>query len=223
MSVKISPSILTADFTRLGEQVKEIADQGIKYLHIDVMDGRFVPNLTIGPLIVSALKPLAKQMGLILDVHLMIEQPEHLIPAFANAGANIITVHAETCPHLNRTIEQIHDLNCQAGVAVNPATPLVFYENIIQDIDVALIMSVNPGFGGQKFIQGSLHKITAMRALLEEKNNHHVKIEVDGGIKATNVGEIVKAGADILVIGSAIFNKLGSVSDNINEIRRNIS
>ncbi len=219
----IAPSILTADFTKLGEQVVAAFDAGVDYIHIDVMDGHFVPNLTIGPLVVSALKPLAVSRKVLLDVHLMVERPETMLEAFADAGADFLTVHVETCPHLHRTVQQIHDLNCKAGVAINPATPLVFYEDILSDLDLVLIMSVNPGFGGQKFIYRSLSKIMRLRKMIDEIPGHQVILEVDGGIKADNAAEIAQAGAELLVIGSAIYNRQGTVRENIERIKAHLT
>ena len=220
MTVKLSPSILSADFTRLGEQVREAASAGAEYVHIDVMDGCFVPNITIGPAIVKALAPLADALGLVLDVHLMIQRPEQMIPAFAQAGADILTVHVETCPHLHRTVQQIHELGVRAGVTLNPATPLVLLEEILADVDQLLVMSVNPGFSGQSYIPASTARIARLRHMLNERALQHVDIEVDGGVKPDNAAEIVAAGADILVAGSAIFNSQAGVADNIAAFRR---
>ena len=216
--IEIAPSILTADFLKLGEQISEVIKSGVRYLHIDVMDGHFVPNLTFGPLMVSSLKGLTTASGVLLDVHLMVEKPESMLRDFAKAGADIITVHVETCPHLHRTIQQIHDLGCKAGVAINPATPVVFYENILSEIEIALIMSVNPGFGGQTFIEESLDKINKLREMIYRSGNERTLIEVDGGVKALNARKIVDAGADILVVGSAIFNDNASIRENVNQI-----
>ena len=215
MSVKIAPSILAADFTRLGVQVQEAISAGAEYIHVDVMDGRFVPNLTFGPMIVAALKPLTQAAGVLLDVHLMIEKPESLIPEFARLGADTLTVHVETCPHLHRTVQQIKELGVRAGVTLNPATPLAALEEILPYVDQVLILSVNPGFGGQEYIPASTTRIARLRQMLDERNLAQVSIEVDGGIYPDNVAEIVRAGARILVAGTAIFNKSGSVTDNI--------
>lgn len=183
------------------------------------MDGHFVPNITIGPLIVRALRPLAEATGTVLDVHLMIEQPERYVEAFAQAGANIITVHQEACPHLHRVIQQIKDLGVQAGVALNPATSLTTIEDVLADLDVLLVMTVNPGFGGQAFIPHSLTKIRRARHLLNVINSP-AYLEVDGGVKANNVQAVVKAGANAIVAGSAIFGGSNSVQANVEAFHR---
>jgi ribulose-phosphate 3-epimerase len=219
MSVKIAASILSSDFSRLGEQVKEAIAGGADIIHVDVMDGHFVPNLTIGPLVLKAIQPIAHGAGVPLDVHLMIEKPEQLLPAFAEAGADTLTVHVETCPHLHRTLQQIRELGVRPSVTLNPATPLVSLEEILPDVEQVLIMSVNPGFGGQSYIPETTRKIARLRKMLAERGLEQVGIEVDGGIKPDNAGEVAAAGADILVVGSGIFNRRASVSENITALR----
>ena len=219
MNVKIAPSILSSDFARLGDQVREALDAEVEYIHVDVMDGHFVPNMTVGPLIVSALRPIVDQSEATLATHLMIEKPERLIPAFAEAGADQITVHVETCPHLHRTVQQIRELGVKPGVTLNPATPLSTLEEILPFVDLVLIMSVNPGFGGQSYIPTSTSKIARLREMLEARGLSQVEIEVDGGIKPDNAAEIAAAGATILVAGSAIFNQKASVAENIEKFR----
>lgn len=199
----IAPSILSADFGRLGEEIRLAEQAGVDMIHIDVMDGHFVPNITIGPLIVEAVRKATK---LPLDVHLMITNPEKYISDFIKAGADILTVHAETCVHLHRTVWQIKEQGIKVGVSLNPATPLNTAEEIMQDIDLLLIMSVNPGFGGQQFIPFCLDKIKRAKAEIL-KRNAKVLIEVDGGVKFENAKDIVQAGADILVMGSAFFSE----------------
>jgi ribulose-phosphate 3-epimerase len=199
---QIAPSILSADFTCLGKELSAVENAGADWIHIDVMDGRFVPNITYGPIIVQACKRVT---SLPLDVHLMIEKPEAIIPDFAKAGADYISVHAETCPHLHRTLQQIRELGVKPGVALNPATPLSFIEHIADQLDFVLIMSVNPGFGGQKFIESSIEKIKALSDLLAQKNPSAI-IQVDGGINADTITAVARAGAGCFVAGSAIFN-----------------
>jgi ribulose-phosphate 3-epimerase len=221
--VKIAPSILSADFSRLGEQVREAISAGGAYIHVDVMDGHFVPNLTVGPLVVKALKPITQPAGVLLDVHLMIEKPELLIPDFARAGADSITVHVETCPHLHRTVEQIKEFGVRAGVTLNPATPLAALEEILPYADLILVMSVSPGFGNQVYIPSITAKISRLRQMLDERGLIHIEVEVDGGIKTNNIAEVVGAGATVLVIGSAIFNRQASIAENIAALRRAIN
>jgi ribulose-phosphate 3-epimerase len=200
--IKISPSILSADFSRLGEDVQAVDRAGADYIHIDVMDGHFVPNITIGPLVVNALRKVTQKP---LDVHLMIENPDLYIADFAKAGADIITVHQEAVPHLHRTVQLIKSLGKKAGVSLNPATPVETLDIILDELDLVLIMSVNPGFGGQSFIPSALDKIRALRQRITERGLS-TELEVDGGVKIDNIGEVVAAGADVLVAGSAVFN-----------------
>jgi len=199
--VHIAPSILSADFARLADEVKRVEEGGADLLHIDVMDGHFVPNLTVGPPIVESLRQVTK---LPLDVHLMITNADAFIAEFAEAGADYLTVHVEACPHLHRTVQAIKERGVKAGVTLNPATSLVALEEIVADVDLVLIMSVNPGFGGQKFIPSVLSKIVRARQLIDDTKSSAL-LEVDGGIKVENAAEVVTAGADILVSGSAIF------------------
>jgi len=202
--LKIAPSILSADFSKLGEEIKEIEQGGADYVHVDVMDGHFVPNITIGPLIVEAIKPITT---LPLDVHLMIENPDQYIPAFADAGASIISVHQEACTHLHRTIQLIKKQGVKAGVVINPATPLVMIQDILSEVDLVLLMSVNPGFGGQSFIYETVPKIEKL-ATWRTENNYSFEIQVDGGVNLETAKLCTDAGADVLVAGSAIFNQL---------------
>jgi ribulose-phosphate 3-epimerase len=198
---KIAPSILSADFSRLGDEVRTVEQAGADYIHVDVMDGHFVPNITIGPLVVEAVR---KVTGLPLDVHLMIENPDLYIPDFANAGADIIVVHAEATHHLHRTVQLIKSLGKKAGVSLNPATPLDCLEYIVEELDLVLLMTVNPGFGGQAFIEACLPKIHALRGMLD-KRGVETELEVDGGVKIENIDRISHAGADVFVAGSAVF------------------
>jgi len=200
-SVRVTPSILSADFARLGQQVAEVMDAGARVIHVDVMDGHFVPNLTIGPLVVEALAPQVRGHGGALDVHLMIEAPERYVERFVAAGADCVTVHQEACVHLHRVLAQIREAGALAGVSLNPATPLETLREARHFCDLLLIMSVNPGFGGQQFIPTSLDKVRAARELLPA----HVVVEVDGGVDQGNVRELVDAGATLLVAGSSVF------------------
>ena len=199
--IKISPSMLAADFGNLREQISQIEKAGAEMLHVDIMDGHFVPNITIGPQVVA---DIHQETKLLLDIHLMIEQPQLMIPAFAEAGAHIITVHLEACPHLNRVVNQIKDLGLMAGVALNPTTPVGLLEDIIDEIDLLLLMTVNPGFGGQQFIPSSIKKINKARQMLAPISRP-IYLEVDGGINAEIAKAAIKAGANVLVAGSYIF------------------
>lgn len=214
--VKLAPSILSANFGCLGEQVAEVTKAGADYIHIDVMDGHFVPNITIGAPVVAALRSWT---DLPLDVHLMIERPERFIPQFVEAGANILTVHVEACQHLHRIIEEIKSMGIKAGVSVNPATPLNLMNEILNSVDLVLIMTVNPGFGGQVFIPQMLGKISRLRQELDEKGLN-VELEVDGGITAELAPEVVKAGARVLVAGAAIFSTNVSITEALYRIKR---
>jgi ribulose-phosphate 3-epimerase len=198
----IAPSILSSDFGRLKEEVQAVEAAGADYIHVDVMDGHFVPNITIGPVVVEAVRKVTK---LPLDVHLMIENPDRYIPDFAKAGADILSVHFEVCPHLQRTITQIREHGVKPAVVVNPATPVSFLKDILGDVDWVLIMSVNPGFGGQKFIPNALNKIKKLKEKIDQRGLK-VEIEVDGGITPNNVAQVCQAGADIIVAGSAIYH-----------------
>ena len=201
MKALISPSILAADFARLGEEVRAITDGGCDYIHVDVMDGRFVPNITIGQPVVAALK---KVTPLPLDVHLMIEEPERYVEDFAEAGADLICVHAEACRHLHRTLQQIRAVGKMSAVSLNPATPLEAISWVLDQVDMVLVMSVNPGFGGQSFIPSALDKVRALRAMLDARGLE-VNIEVDGGVVVDNAAEVAAAGANVLVSGTGIF------------------
>ena len=199
--INVAPSILSADFTRLGEDVEAVLNAGARVIHVDVMDGQFVPNITIGPLVLKALQPLVHGAGALLDVHLMIERPEQFVALFAAAGADVITVHQEACVHLHRVLCQIREAGAAAGIALNPATPLETLAEAREHCDLVVIMSVNPGFGGQGYIETSTAKLERARAYLPER----VAIEVDGGVSSLNAGMLTAAGANLLVAGSAVF------------------
>lgn len=213
---KIAPSLLAADFSRLGEEVRAVAAAGADYLHLDIMDGRFVPNITVGPPVIKALRPLT---ALPFDVHLMIVEPERYVEGFAEAGADIITVHQETCPHLHRVLEQIHATGKKAGVSLNPATPVDLLEPVLPCVDLVLVMSVNPGFGGQRFLPLALTKVERLQAL-RQQGSYPFEIEVDGGVGADNAGSLARAGCDVLVAGSAVFR--GDYTSNIQQLRQEV-
>ncbi len=216
--IKIAPSILSADFARLLEDVKKVENAGCEYLHIDVMDGHFVPNITLGP---NVVKSLRKDVKMVFDAHLMIENPDNYIKDFVDAGCDIIVVHEEACTHLHRTIQNIKAHNVKAGVALNPATPIENIKYVLKDLDMVLIMTVNPGFGGQSFIDGMVDKIKEVKSLIDEQGLN-VDIQVDGGIKPSNVDKVVKAGANVIVAGSAIFNS-DDIEATVKEFRLNAS
>ena len=199
---KIAPSILSADFSRLGDEIKAVEDAGADWIHVDVMDGHFVPNITIGPPVVESIRKIT---DLPLDVHLMIENADGYIKSFSEAGADILTVHAEACPHLNRTLQLIHEHKVKAGVVLNPATPLSSLEEVLHELDMVLLMTVNPGFGGQSFIPSMLDKISNLSDIMSNYEDE-IELQVDGGVKPDNAGDIKESGASILVAGSAIFN-----------------
>ncbi|HEY0035557.1 MAG TPA: ribulose-phosphate 3-epimerase [Longimicrobium sp.] len=214
--IKIAPSILSADFTRLGEHIREAEQGGADWIHVDVMDGHFVPNITIGPLIAAAAK---RSTGLPIDVHLMIEKPERYLADFAKAGADYLTVHVETSPHLHRTIQQIRELGVKPGVTLNPATPADAIADILPYVDLVLVMSVNPGFGGQSYIPTSTAKIARIRRMLDERRLHHVELQVDGGVAPDTIADVVRAGASCVVAGSAVYNAKAPVAENIRLLR----
>jgi ribulose-phosphate 3-epimerase len=215
--VKIAPSVLSADFARLADGIAAAEAGGADWIHVDVMDGHFVPNLTIGPPVVAALR---KVTALPLDVHLMIERPDALLEAFVSAGADYLTVHQEATVHLHRSVQRIRELGAKPGVSVNPATPIAVLDEILPYVDLVLIMSVNPGFGGQSYIPTSTRKIAALRRQLDERGLWGVELEVDGGVAAGTIGEVAAAGASVVVAGAAVYNTGGSVAENIAALRR---
>jgi len=216
VTVRIAPSILSADFARLADAVAEAEAGGADWVHVDVMDGHFVPNITIGVPVVAALRRVTK---LPLDVHLMIEQPERFVDAFVDAGADWLTVHQEASVHLHRTVERIRQLGAHPGVSINPATPTSVLHEILPYVDLVLVMSVNPGFGGQRFIPTSSAKIAALRQQLDERGLWPIELEVDGGITPETAGDVVAAGATVLVAGAAVFNDRSTVAENIRRLR----
>jgi ribulose-phosphate 3-epimerase len=213
--LKLAPSILTADFGHLADEVRAAEDGGATYIHLDVMDGAFVPNISFGPVVIQSVR---KYTTLPLDVHLMVEEPGRYLADYAAAGANILTVQAEACKHLHRTLQQITALGCKAGVAINPATPIEALREVLPFVDIVLVMSVNPGFGSQKFIETSTNKLRRTRKLMDDLAPL-ADLEVDGGIDTHNIGDIVGVGANVIVVGSAVYNKHASVAENLARLR----
>ncbi len=217
--VKLAPSILSSDFACLGEQVELCLQEGCEFVHVDVMDGHFVPNITMGPMVVKSLKPLLARYNAVMDVHLMITNPDDYLKEFAEAGADVITVHVESCGRLGDTVETIRSLGVRPGITLNPDTKLDKIMEVIPNVDLVLIMSVHPGFGGQEFVPAAMKKIVDVRKMLDETESK-AELEVDGGIKVSNVRSVVEAGASVVVAGSAIFSNGTTIEHNIAEIRR---
>ncbi|NDJ62992.1 MAG: ribulose-phosphate 3-epimerase [Chloroflexi bacterium] len=217
--MRIAPSILAADFTRLGEQIQAVEAAGADMIHVDVMDGRFVPNLTMGPLVVEAARRVTQMP---LDVHLMMVEPDHLLPAFAEAGSSRISVHLEACPNLHRTLAAIRDLGCGAGLAINPHTPASLVSEVLHLLDVVLVMTVNPGFGGQRFLPETLAKIGQLRAMITA-SGREIDIAVDGGINVETAADVLHAGANVLVVGSAVYSAKFSVQEGMDRLRQVIA
>ncbi len=218
--LELSPSLLSADFTNLKSDIEVLDKNGVKYLHLDVMDGMFVPNISFGPMIIKQLRPLT---NMVFDVHLMIEDPDRYVQSFKDAGADILTVHYEACKHLHRTISYIKSLGMKAGVSLNPATNIDVLDYVLEDLDLVLVMSVNPGFGGQSFIPSALDKIKNLKEKIKERNLN-VIVEVDGGVKTTNVKDVIEAGADLIVSGSDVFadkeNRIKAYNDIFNNYKK---
>ena len=217
--IKIAPSFLTADLSRLGDEVRAVEAAGADYLHLDVMDGHFVPPITFGAVVVATIRRLT---GLPLDVHLMVERPERHLEAFAEAGATLLSVHVETCPHLHRTLQQVRDLGCRPGVSLNPGTPPLAIEEVLGEVELVTVMGVNPGWGGQAFIPSTLDKIRRLRAMLD-KRGLAAEIEVDGGISVETAPRCVEAGARVLVAGSSVFNDRAPVAENMQALRQSLT
>ena len=228
---RIAPSILSANFAKLGQEIEDVIQSGTDLVHFDVMDNHFVPNLTIGPLVCESIREISKNVGALIDVHLMVEPVDRIIPDFAKAGANIITFHPEASKHIDRSLAMVRDLGCKSGLVFNPATPLHYLDHVMDKVDMILLMSVNPGFGGQKFIPSTLDKLKQARARIDaytKETGHEIWLEVDGGVNAQNIVEIARAGADTFVAGNAIFTKGIDTDKNryntvVGEIRASLS
>ena len=228
---RIAPSILSANFAKLGQEIEDVIQSGTDLVHFDVMDNHFVPNLTIGPLVCESIREISKNVGALIDVHLMVEPVDRIIPDFAKAGANIITFHPEASKHIDRSLAMVRDLGCKSGLVFNPATPLHYLDHVMDKVDMILLMSVNPGFGGQKFIPSTLDKLKQARARIDaytKETGHEIWLEVDGGVNAQNIVEIARAGADTFVAGNAIFTKGLDTDKNryntvVGEIRASLS